>query len=386
MNADLLTLERTVIGSETMSVTGLWQGFGAPVLAVCGFSGSGKTTLLEAAIARLRERGLRVAVVKHDAHGFEVDRPGKDSDRLFRAGATVSLSGPGQQFERRAVGLSLEATLARLGCDHDVLLVEGHKGIALPKVWMESADGKAAPESVTNIVRTLAWDGARLAEFMELVEEWLPVAWKARPVYGGVLAGGKSVRMGRPKQGMAFGGRTLGEIAVGALREGLSGGRVLGLGGEVSPLPTAAEMGRQGAGYERLPDAEGFAGPAAGLVAAHRWAPEAAWIVAACDHPWLRAEHIAWLEGQRGPGRWAVIPRQSDGHACPTLALYEPQALEALARMGEEARAMALVEMAGTEVVEIPVELADGWKNVNTQDELRAEEERLAQMRAGEER
>ena len=62
-------------------------------------------------------RGLSVAVVKHDAHGFEVDKPGKDSDRLFRAGATISLRGPHQQFERRGAGaaLTLESTLARLG-------------------------------------------------------------------------------------------------------------------------------------------------------------------------------------------------------------------------------------------------------------------------------
>src|ERR1700694_4988704 len=99
--------------------------YAAPVLAVCGYSGSGKTTLLEAAIPRLVERGLAVAVVKHDAHRFEVDRPGKDSDRLFRAGATVVLRGAEEQFERRAEPLTLEGTLERLARDHDLLLVEG---------------------------------------------------------------------------------------------------------------------------------------------------------------------------------------------------------------------------------------------------------------------
>ncbi len=151
------------------------HGFGAPVLAVCGFSGSGKTTLLESAIPRLVERGLAVAIVKHDAHGFEVDRPGKDSDRFFRAGATVTLSGGQQQFERRGVGamLSLEAVLARLGRDHDLLLVEGHKDTPLPKFWLGSAERlnspeNDAPENVTNIVATLAWNSPRLNTFMEL--------------------------------------------------------------------------------------------------------------------------------------------------------------------------------------------------------------------------
>ena len=302
------------------------QGYGAPVLAVCGFSGAGKTTLLESAIPRLTARGLAVAVVKHDAHGFAVDRPGKDSDRLFRAGATIILSGQQEQFERRAgaATLSLGATLARLGCDHDLVLVEGHKDTPLPKLWLGKAEALAAPVGVANIVATLAWNSDRLAAFLDYIDAWLPVTWNARPLYGGLLIGGNSSRMGSPKQLLRIGGRPLAAIAAAALGAGLGVDRtvVLGAGG----LPEGMlELGR-------LPDPPGFAGPGAGLIAAHRWAPEAAWIVAACDHPWLRPEHIAWLAGQRKPGRWAVIPKQCDGHACPTLALYEPQALESLER------------------------------------------------------
>jgi molybdenum cofactor guanylyltransferase len=353
------------------------HGFGAPVLAVCGFSGSGKTTLLEAAIPRLVERGLSVAVVKHDAHDFEVDKPGKDSDRLFRAGATITLRGRQQQFERRGagVGLSLESTLARLGCDHDLLLVEGHKDTALPKLWLGSGERLEAPEGVTNVASTLAWNCDRLAAFMEYVEGWLPMAWNARPLYGGLLLGGMGLRMGSPKQMVRFGGRQLGEIAAEALGASLGDRRTVALGSGQLPeaLPAVA----------RLADSPGFAGPGAGLIAAHRWAPEAAWIVAACDHPWLRSEHIEWLAAQRQPGRWAVIPRQGDGHPCPTLALYEPQALESMERRASEdpehnARPSVLLELPRTLVLQPPDELADGWKNVNTPEELRGEEERLA--------
>ncbi len=58
-----------------------------PVLGFAAFSGSGKTTLLEKLIPLLRKHGLRLALVKHSHHDFEMDRPGKDSDRLRRAGA-----------------------------------------------------------------------------------------------------------------------------------------------------------------------------------------------------------------------------------------------------------------------------------------------------------
>jgi molybdopterin-guanine dinucleotide biosynthesis protein B len=61
--------------------------FSTPVLGFAAFSGSGKTTLLEKLIPLLRGRGLRLALVKHSHHDFEMDKPGKDSDRLRRAGA-----------------------------------------------------------------------------------------------------------------------------------------------------------------------------------------------------------------------------------------------------------------------------------------------------------
>ncbi|MDO9229223.1 MAG: molybdopterin-guanine dinucleotide biosynthesis protein B, partial [Syntrophales bacterium] len=58
-------------------------------------SGTGKTTLLEKVIARLKERGYRVGVIKHDAHRFDIDHPGKDSHRLTSAGVdTMLLSSP----------------------------------------------------------------------------------------------------------------------------------------------------------------------------------------------------------------------------------------------------------------------------------------------------
>jgi molybdopterin-guanine dinucleotide biosynthesis protein MobB len=348
--------------------------FGAPVLAVCGFSGSGKTTLLEAVIPKLVERGLAIAVVKHDAHGFEVDKPGKDSDRLFRAGATVSLSGPEQQFERRAAGakLSIEAMLARLCGEHDLVLVEGHKDTGLAKLWIGSAEESGAPEGVTNVLQTLSWDTDRVTAFMEFLDAWLPAAWTEHPLYGGLLVGGMSSRMGSPKQMLRFGECTLGEIAAGALTDALGAGFLaLGAGELPGGLRSLAQ----------LPDSPGFAGPAAGLISAHRWAPEAAWIVVACDHPWLRAEHVAWLADQRRPGRWAVIPKQSDGHACPTLALYEPQALELLERkswLERNVRPAILLDSPHTLSPQIPAEFAEGWKNVNTLQELHAEEEQLA--------
>lgn len=356
------------------------QRFAAPVLAVCGFSGSGKTTLLEAVIPRLIADGLSVAVVKHDAHGVVVDTGGKDSDRLFRAGATVALRGPDQQFQRRTntASLSLEATLADLARDHDLILVEGHKDTALPKFWLEDASHTSVPSTTTSIIRTLSWDGERLAKFLEFIDVWLPRVWGERPLHRGLLIGGKGSRMGSPKQLLRFGGKQLGSIVAAALEPTGCPGEVVTLGS--GPVPECL------ATLANLPDARGFEGPIAGLLAAHRWAPTAAWIVAACDHPWLVPEDIEWLMSQRRPGIWAVIPQQGGGHPCPILALYEPQGLTELERKVIEdpernARIAVLLEHSRTLVVDPPSEHANAWKNVNTPEELRIEE--LLRLNAG---
>lgn len=57
------------------------------VLGIMGYSGAGKTTLIEGLIRRFAARGLRVSLVKHAHHGFDIDRPGKDSWRHREAGA-----------------------------------------------------------------------------------------------------------------------------------------------------------------------------------------------------------------------------------------------------------------------------------------------------------
>ncbi len=62
-----------------------------PVYSVVAWSGTGKTTILEQLIPVLKDHGLRVAVVKHDAHDFQVDEPGKDSYRMTQAGADLSV-------------------------------------------------------------------------------------------------------------------------------------------------------------------------------------------------------------------------------------------------------------------------------------------------------
>jgi len=102
-----------------------------------GESGAGKTTLIERLIERFCRAGLRVAAVKHAHHGFDIDRPGKDTYRFRAAGATQVLIGSGRRWallsdEDAAGGADtdeLTRQLTRLApCD--LVLVEGYRGQA----------------------------------------------------------------------------------------------------------------------------------------------------------------------------------------------------------------------------------------------------------------
>lgn len=84
--------------SEFMSLLHFGHGRGVsqsrqalPVLGFVGASGAGKTTLITAVVSFLADRGLRVGVIKHARHGFDMDRPGKDSHRIRSAGAAQVL-------------------------------------------------------------------------------------------------------------------------------------------------------------------------------------------------------------------------------------------------------------------------------------------------------
>jgi len=337
---------------------------GMAVLAVCGFKNSGKTTLIEGVLPLLCARGISVAVVKNDAHGIQFDRPGKDSDRLFRAGADVVIRGSNESAARwhPSDAPDLGRTLAQLGASHDLVLVEGHKQTSLPKLWLLGESETAPPENVIEIRRILPGDGNRIEIAVEEMTRLLDEAWRSRTILAGVLVGGSSSRMGSPKQLLDHGGRALIQRVIDGL-------------GRITTDPVLLGSGRVPdglAGARRLPDAPGLAGPLAGLVAALRWAPNAAWLMVACDQPSISRRAVDWLVEQRRPGRWAIMPRLADGPVEPFLAIYEPQALglfERLARTGKFGP-WRIAEEAKVVSPAPPEELTESWRNVNTPKEF----------------
>ena len=134
------------------------------VAGFAGFSGSGKTTLVERLIPALKLMGLRVSVVKHAHHDFDIDHPGKDTFRHRQAGAFEVIVASDRrlalmrEFEQPGE-LSVHHLLAELYDGVDWVLVEGFKDSNLAKieVWRASA-GKPARYPDDDFVIAIATD------------------------------------------------------------------------------------------------------------------------------------------------------------------------------------------------------------------------------------
>ncbi|EGR0710302.1 bifunctional molybdopterin-guanine dinucleotide biosynthesis adaptor protein MobB/molybdopterin molybdotransferase MoeA [Vibrio alginolyticus] len=139
-----------------------------PILGFAAYSGTGKTTLLEALLPKLTEAGLRIGMLKHAHHNFDVDKPGKDSYRLRKAGASQMLIASRNRFalmtETPEAEAEFEFLLTRFDEDMlDVVLVEGCKNIAFPKIELHREEvGKPWLYPNDENIIAIASDGGEL--------------------------------------------------------------------------------------------------------------------------------------------------------------------------------------------------------------------------------
>ncbi|MDI6743184.1 MAG: molybdopterin-guanine dinucleotide biosynthesis protein B [Smithella sp.] len=114
-----------------------------PLISIVGKSNSGKTTLVEKLIPELVKRGYRVATIKHNKHGFDIDHEGKDSWRHKKAGACATVIACPTQvalIEDLERDLSLDEIRDNYIKNADVILAEGFKGNPFPKIEVHRAE------------------------------------------------------------------------------------------------------------------------------------------------------------------------------------------------------------------------------------------------------
>lgn len=114
-------------------------------MAVSGVKNSGKTTVLEGLVAELAARGLKTAVIKHDGHRFQPDRPGTDTCRHLAAGAVGAAVFDGEKFQAVKYAAVTERDLIALFPEADLILLEGFKHSDWPKVEVVRAGNSSAP-------------------------------------------------------------------------------------------------------------------------------------------------------------------------------------------------------------------------------------------------
>ncbi len=180
-------------------------------------------------------------------------------------------------------------------------------------------------------------------------------------MFGCVLIGGKSRRMGYPKHLIQKHGKTWIQQTVEVLKPLTSQVVVAGGTSEIS-------------GAVHLDDVPDVRGPMAGVLSAMRWAPHACWLVVACDLPLLSGSALNWLLSTRSPGVWATLPRfEGPGrHIESLLAHYDYRArpvIEELAARGDFSLShLGLLDNVITPAP--PSALEPAWQDVDTPAQL----------------
>ncbi|NTU93418.1 MAG: bifunctional molybdenum cofactor guanylyltransferase MobA/molybdopterin-guanine dinucleotide biosynthesis adaptor protein MobB [Chlorobiaceae bacterium] len=315
-------------------------------IACCGLSGSGKTTLLTRLLHQFRNDGHEPGYFKHGCHRFDIDRPGKDSFLARQAGAvTVMIADPEKEAIISGTHRTISAaTAVSEACD--MLFIEGLKELPTPKMVLVDAARAILPMVEQGAVRNvlcLVHDGGT----EELERFGLPLFHRddipgisgfvngfftdivnSLPLFGLVLAGGRSSRMGTDKAMLNYHADNQ-LVRTAALLKGCCS----------KVFVSCRQEQRETYGRHQLPlitDTYLDLGPLGGLLSAQRRHPEAAWFVAACDFPYLDGAAISTLVDRRDPFRSATAFQLPDcKRPEPLCTIYEPKSrLRLLERHG----------------------------------------------------
>ena len=310
-------------------------------IALCGRSGLGKTTLTVKLIEIL-SRDLTLGYAKHSGHRFDIDRPGKDTDRARHAGAAqVSIISEQQTAGHGSAPLDFIHQRTQFSAT-DLVLAEGWKSGPMPRMVMVADDAEAQTylaEGGKGLGEILCWitpergvpihdhhtvfardDAQAISAF---IRKRFESEIANTPLYGLVLAGGRSTRMKSDKASLPFNGKTQLENTYSLLRPLCA-----------ETFVSARREQHQAAafsGYATITDRFMDLGPMAGILSAMTEHPTAAWYIVACDLPFLDSATLQHVISERHPYKLATAYISAyDGLPEPLCAIYEPAVHERL--------------------------------------------------------
>jgi len=312
-----------------------WEQFKTPFLCFAGYSGVGKTTLLEDLIRRFSAENFSVGYYKHDAHRFSIDKEGKDTYRARHAGAGIITINDPSHFALVGDNDFKKLTITHALEQCDCILIEGYKQSPFNKVVFLDAEGSLPIPIDTPAIKAVVHQGVvREKELEELkvplfhrddlaaIYEFVRDHFKscASPMYGAVFVGGQSRRMGTPKFSLSYNGVSETERMIKVLsqfcgRVFLSSRSDLDMG----PLSHLS-------GIERVNDEHIGLGPVGGLATLMASHPDKAWMIAACDMPFLQEKNFEFILKDRDPLRYGTCYTQKGRLGFePMCAIYEPK-------------------------------------------------------------
>ncbi len=254
-------------------------------------------------------------------------------------------------------------TLALLARRYDLVVVNSGNDASKKHIALGTISGG----EVGDPPWSLGWEGD-WSGFIDGLLEKMSEYGRRTPVWGCVLIGGRSSRMGCPKHLLKDRqGKTWLENTIATLQPLLDG--IVVSGGGVKPEAVATTL--------RIPDIPGVVGPLTGILAAGRWQPLVSWLLVACDMPHVSAEAVSWLLAGRRPGCWGRVPKFAGNERLePLLAwydfrsihLFEEQLYTGNMRIGEAAGDIRIDHPT------IPEELCYAWENINTPEQLQTVE------------
>lgn len=311
-----------------------------------GFSGLGKTTLVTKLLQSLAPKYI-VAYVKHDIHRFEMDKEGKDTHSAWQSGAHQVFISDNTHYAWLRQGTPSPTLEDSLLLDSDFVFVEGHKSSPLPKIVFLDDENKilnlvqekeGASQILAYVGKEKRCDNNALQPYfcrdaVEEIKQCILRYYEQRlsmtPLNGLILSGGRSRRMGTDKALLHYDGRLQLERCQELLQSVCQKVYVSTRAGQFdnSVVPNLERL------YDRFVDF----GPLGGILTAMQTHTKSAWLVVACDLPFLDQAILQELISKRNPFAMASVFSHENGFLEPLCGIYEPKARKRLfAHMANE--------------------------------------------------
>ena len=288
-------------------------------ISICGYSGLGKTTLICKLIQSL-SKIYKIGYIKHDAHRFEMDKKGKDTDQASKSGASGVGIYSSQENTMAFLGENNSSTFTDIYNEFDIVLIEGLKGVdSLPKIVFLDENNTILDEvNDDEIILTISLsERDDVTRIEDAILDYFQSKMSQIPLYGLVLTGGYSKRMGKDKAFLNYTNKDQYQHCLDLLTPTCD---------QVFLSCRESQASQFDRPCSKVVDQFLNCGPLGGIMSAQKQCPEAAWLVIACDLPFLTTETLTHLIKNRHPYKMATAFRSTfNSLPEPLCAIYEPK-------------------------------------------------------------